>query len=287
LRDDGRLQGGGEDAAPLRLPDTVRDTLRRRLEPLDSADRELLSLASVVGREFDVVLLTQATGNPPETVLAYLTAATATGLVEETATIGRFRFAHALVHEAVYGDLLPAARAHLHRRVAEAREAHHATLADAPLGELAAHYARAAPLGTAAKAVECSVRAAEQATALFAYGDAILHYERALAALALLAPDERKRLEICLPLGSVAGRGALPQGARGVGPGGGRRARARGQAVLRPRGAEFRGGEPAVGRPRYRRDRAPRGGADRGGRRGRLRARTGARDARAGALLLG
>jgi tetratricopeptide (TPR) repeat protein len=228
LRDDGRLQGDGEDAAPLRLPDTVRDTLRRRLEPLDPADRELLSLASVVGREFDVVLLTQATGSPPETVLAHLTAATAMGLVEETTTIGRFRFAHALVHEAVYGDLLPAARAHLHQRVAEALEAHHATLADAPLGELAAHYARAAPLGTAAKAVECSVRAAEQAAALFAYGDAIVHYERALAALALLAPDERKRLEICLALGSVAVRAARYPQARQAFDQAARRARALG-----------------------------------------------------------
>ena len=195
LRDDGRLDDAGVDGAPVPLPDGVRDTLRRRLEPLDAADRELLSLASVVGREFDVVLLTLATGMSAEDVLARLTAATALGLVEETATVGRFRFGHALVHETVYGDLLPATRAHLHQRVASALEAHHADRTDPPLAELAAHYARAAPLGTAAKAVECSIRAAEQAVAIFAYGDALAHYERALAALALQAPDERKRLQ--------------------------------------------------------------------------------------------
>jgi tetratricopeptide (TPR) repeat protein len=208
LRDAGRLDDPDAEGAPVPLPDSVRDTLRRRLDPLDVEDRELLALASVVGREFDVVLLRLATGRSAEEVLARLTAATALGLVEETPTIGRFRFAHALVHETVYGELLPAARARLHQRVAEALEAHHADRADAPLGELAAHYARAAPLGTAAKAVECSVRAAEQAVALYAYGDAMSHYERALAALALLAPDERKRLEICLALGDVAVRAA-------------------------------------------------------------------------------
>ncbi len=208
LRDDGRLDDGAADGVPVPLPESVRDTLRRRLDPLEPEERELLSLASVVGREFDVVVLQHATGTTAEAVLARLTAATAIDLVEETATAGRFRFAHALVHETVYGDLLPAARAQLHQRVAAALEAHHADRADPPLGELAAHYARAAPLGTAAKAVEWSLRAAEQSAALLAYGDAITHYERALAALALQTPDERKRLEVCLALGGVAVRAA-------------------------------------------------------------------------------
>src|SRR5262249_43109359 len=115
LRDDGRLDGTRKDGAPVPLPESVRDTLRRRLEPLEPEDRELLSLASVIGREFDVVLLQQATGTTAEVVLARLAAATAIGLVEETAKVGGFRFAHALVHETVYGDLLPAARARLHQ----------------------------------------------------------------------------------------------------------------------------------------------------------------------------
>src|SRR4030095_1672492 len=101
-----------------------------------------------------------------------------------------------------------AGAARRHHGVGEAREVHSAGRVDPPLAELAAHYTRAAPLGTAAKAVECSLRAAEQAAALFAYGDAIAHYERALAALTLQAPDERKRLEVCLALGNVAVRAA-------------------------------------------------------------------------------
>jgi len=227
LRDDGRLDPP-VNAAPVLLPQTVRDTLRRRLDPLGDEERELLSLASVVGREFDIALLQQATETTAEAILACLTAATEIGLVEETATVGRFRFVHALVHETVYGDLLPAARARLHQRVAMALEAHYAGHADPPLGELAAHYVRAAPLGTAHKAVECSLRAAEQAAALCAYGDAIAHYERALAALAMQAPDERKRLEVCLALGAVAVRAARYPQARHAFDQAARRARALG-----------------------------------------------------------
>ena len=215
LRDDGRLDDTAADGAPVPLPESVRDTLRRRLDPLQPEDRELLSLASVVGREFDVVLLQRALDATAETVLARLAAATALGLVEETPTVGRFRFAHALVRETIYGDLLPAARARLHQRVAEALEALHADRADPPLAELAAHYARAAPLGTAAKAVDCSMRAAQQAAAILAYGDAMAHYERALAALALQAPDERKRLESVSPWATPpCGRPAFPRRGR-------------------------------------------------------------------------
>src|SRR5262249_55959976 len=117
LRDEGRLADAASEGAPVPLPESVRETLRRRLDPLESEDRELLSLASVIGREFDVVLLQHATGTSAEAVLARLTAATSIGLVEETTAVGRFRVAHALVHETDYGGLLPGARARLPPRV--------------------------------------------------------------------------------------------------------------------------------------------------------------------------
>ena len=249
LRDDGRLDDGDADGAPIPLPESVRDTLRRRLDPLEQDDRDLLSLAAVVGREFDVVVLERATATTAEAVLGRLAAASALGLVEETPAVGRFRFAHALVRETVYGDLMPAARARLHQRIAEALEAQCADRADPPLAALAAHYARAAPLGFAAKAVEFSLRAAEHATAVFAYGDAIGHYERALAALALEAPDERRRLDVYLALGDAAVRAARYPTARQAFDQAARRARALGdQDIARVRRPALRRGQPGVGR---------------------------------------
>jgi predicted ATPase len=84
LADDDRLRDRGRDAAPVPLPDSVRETLRRRLEPLDPEDRELLSLASVVGREFDVVLLSAAAGSSADAALGHLAAAVTAGLLEES-----------------------------------------------------------------------------------------------------------------------------------------------------------------------------------------------------------
>src|SRR5262249_53819865 len=97
-------------------------------------------------------------------------------------------------------------QARLHQRVAIALETLHGADADPPLTELARHFCRAAPLGMAAKAVEYAVRAAEQAATVGAYDDAMAHYERALAALALQAPDERRRLQVWLGLGDAPWR---------------------------------------------------------------------------------
>jgi tetratricopeptide (TPR) repeat protein len=206
LRDDGRLGDGSAFDEPVPLPQSVRDTVRLRLDPLAAEDRDLLSVAAVVGREFDVGVLHRAADLTPDTVLARLSGATAAGLVEEGAVPGRFRFAHALVRETLSADLLPLARARLHQRVAAVLETLHGTGGDPPLAEIAIHYARAAPLGAAAKAVEFSLRAGRQAMAMLAYEDAVAHYERALAALALEPPDDRRRMEVLLAVGDAAWR---------------------------------------------------------------------------------
>ena len=195
------------DAVRLPLPDSLREAIRRRIDPLSEDERGLLSMAAVIGREFDVALLQAASALPAEVVLARLTAAAAIGVVEEQERMGAFRFTHALIRELLYGDLLPAARAQLHRRVAAALETDHGSDADdASLDALAIHYFHAAPLGAAEKAFEYSMRAGRAATKLAAYGDAMAHYERALSALALQPPDERRRLTAAMAHGLAAWR---------------------------------------------------------------------------------
>src|SRR5262249_10941420 len=62
LKEEGRLGASLPSAAPLPLPETVRESIRRRLEPLPAAERDLLSLAAVAGQEFDVPVLQLAAG---------------------------------------------------------------------------------------------------------------------------------------------------------------------------------------------------------------------------------
>lgn len=204
------LRAGGTsippDAVRLMLPDSVRDAILRRLDPLSPDERSLLATAAVIGREFDATLLQAASTVPMPTVLAQLTTAAAEGVVEEHARAGTFRFSHALVREMLYADLLPAARVDLHRRVAEALEATHGAGDDAPLDALAFHYFHAAPAGSAGRAFDFSMRAAKQAARLLAHGDAMAHYERALGALSLQGADDRRRFGVCMQLGNAAWR---------------------------------------------------------------------------------
>ena len=114
--------------------------------------RELLALASVVGREFHTDVLAAVSGVEPVFVVDHLDEAVAIGMLMTVPNPpGRYRFAHEIVREVLYDDL-PATRAMtLHRAVAEAFEAIYAAELDLHAAELAHHFAMAAPAGTAAR----------------------------------------------------------------------------------------------------------------------------------------
>ena len=93
------------------IPEGVREAIRRRLRPLSEECRRILSVACVVGREFDLATLQRLWRSAVERVLVLLGEALAAGMVLETsAPLGRFSFAHALVRELLYDDLGPAER---------------------------------------------------------------------------------------------------------------------------------------------------------------------------------
>ncbi|MEU3016886.1 AAA family ATPase [Nocardiopsis sp. NPDC007018] len=106
------------------VPDGPRELLMRRVEPLTAITRKVLGLASVAGDRVDHALLAEvaeASGVGEddldealrEAVDARVLGATDTGYV----------FRHALLAEAVKGDLLPGQRVRAHRRYATALEA--------------------------------------------------------------------------------------------------------------------------------------------------------------------
>jgi len=46
----------------LSVPEGVRDIIRRQIDPLDEQSRKALTVASVIGGEFEFALLERATG---------------------------------------------------------------------------------------------------------------------------------------------------------------------------------------------------------------------------------
>ncbi len=188
------------------VPERVSEMLVHRFERLRPATLELLTLASVLGRDFALEPLERLAERPIEEVLGALEEAADAGLIVEE-QVGRFSFCHALVRDAVYERPVASRRRLMHLRAGEALE--RATGAtDATAAELAHHFHLA---GGDLRAAHYGVEAGEQAARAYAFEEASAHFERALAA----APEDEDelRMEAWLALGSVRWQGGEP-GAR-------------------------------------------------------------------------
>jgi DNA-binding CsgD family transcriptional regulator len=159
------------------LPPPLADVLLTRLEQLSGTAQQVVRVASVAGRRVGHELLARASDldNMPLDA-ALREAITHQVLVAEEGD--RYAFRHALLAEAVYGDLLPGERVRLH--------ATYARLIDETIDERE-------PLGSAAElahhriqshdvpgALTASVRAAAEAESLRAPAEAWQHLERVL-----------------------------------------------------------------------------------------------------------
>jgi class 3 adenylate cyclase/tetratricopeptide (TPR) repeat protein len=176
------------------LPTTIKDLLVRRLARLDEEPRAALDTAAVVGTEFELALLARVLDRPDDALAEMLErAARAHVVAEDTSMVGRYRFAHPLIREAVYGELSMTRRALVHRRIGEALEGLHADDLEAHADDLARHF-RAG--GDAAKAYRYHSRAAEAAQRVYAIDTAFEHLNGAIDSAAALGlrPESEPRL---------------------------------------------------------------------------------------------
>ena len=129
VRETVRLLGADvtlKDPGRLRVPlsGSVRTAIGRRLAPLSADAVQVLSVAAVVGREFDLPLLGSACELPIERILAGLSEAVALDVVTEgEGAAGRYRFSHDLIREVLYERLPIPAQVDPHRRVGASIEA--------------------------------------------------------------------------------------------------------------------------------------------------------------------
>ncbi len=198
------------------VPDSVRTIIRRRIAPFAEQTKFVMTIASLIGKEFDLALLAEITGVGGEQLIESLEQAAANSLVVEvTKTIGRYRFAHEVIREALRTELGKTARARLHRRIAAAIEELNSSDLEPHLAQLAHHYVEALPLGTAAKAVEYARLGAERARKELAFAEASRLYAIALRALdSVPRRDEVQRCEVLLAMGETQAQGRSLKDAR-------------------------------------------------------------------------
>lgn len=208
------LERGTRNAELIGVPPTVRDVIGRRLDRLSVECNRILTVAAVIGREFGLEVLGKAAESAGGPLLAVLEEAEAAQIIAAAdGGAGRYRFSHVLIRETLYEDLPSARRPSLHRQVGAALEAARGSDAERYLTELAWHFSQAAPVGEAEQAVTYAERAAGRAMRLYAYEEAIRHYEVALRSLAFFpGPAEERRCDLLLALGKAYA--AVSEGAR-------------------------------------------------------------------------
>ncbi len=187
----------------LEIPQSIKAVIGRRLQKASEACRRVLTIAAVIGREFDPDTLVRVSQLDEDAALDALDEAARLQLIRETKA-GRgvdYTFEHALIRQTLYEGLNARRRARLHQQVGQALEAASGTRLDERIEELAYHFGEAGP-ATAAKGIDYNARAARKAAGLFAMEEA----ERRLMVafeLAEAADDAPARANVLEGLGDL------------------------------------------------------------------------------------
>jgi predicted ATPase/class 3 adenylate cyclase len=176
--------------APFDLPETVERVVLARIDRLDPPSRELLSAASVLGRQFELPLL-RWIARERDVSDSVLTDLQGLGLIVEETPGVEYRFKHPLIQEAAYNSLLRSRRTEMHGRAAAAIENINEEIGEALYPVLARHHNAAANLEPAARYHRL---AGESAQRVFAVEEALRHFDAAVLCAERMPPAAASRV---------------------------------------------------------------------------------------------
>jgi tetratricopeptide (TPR) repeat protein len=191
-----KATGGWRSAArveEITVPDTIQGVIMARVDRLDEDLKQVLKLASVIGRSFFYRVL-RAISEAERELDRHLAELQHVEFIRERRRIPEleFIFKHALVQETTYDSILVDRRRQLHRQVGECVEALFPDRLEDFYGLLAYHYARAED---PRKAHEYLLKAGDQAGKVAADAEALPHYRQALAIYERMLGDRWDPLE--------------------------------------------------------------------------------------------
>jgi DNA-binding CsgD family transcriptional regulator len=172
----GSARWAPESMKAFRVPPSIHDIVRRRMEQLQPETRRILTLAAVVGERFRLELFQAVSGRDEPRLLAAIRELIAAHFVVE-ASADELAFRHALTREAVYASLLMRERQGLHQLIGETMEQLWGASGPSYAAALAYHFAQATVWE---KALRYSQLAGEQAQRLFAPREALAQFSLAL-----------------------------------------------------------------------------------------------------------
>jgi ABC-type transport system substrate-binding protein len=161
--------GAATELSPGELPATIQQAVEKRIEGLPDDLREILSIASVIGKSFEFRdLETLAEGKDVEDAIDQLVE---DGLIEEERESrgDRLAFSSGVVRDVLYGAISRRKRRSLHRRYAEQLEKRHSGRLERVYPQLVHHFSQG---DVPDKTVEYGLRLAKTALDAFSAEEA-------------------------------------------------------------------------------------------------------------------
>jgi tetratricopeptide (TPR) repeat protein len=188
----------------MSIPEGLRDVIGKRLSLISKDCNQLLSIASVIGREFNLEVLRKVSGLSDDELFSVCEEVKKAAVVEERTGVGAavtYRFAHAFFRQTLYEETIAPRRIRLHQQVARALEEIYAGRLEEHAAELAEHFSHSSDNADLEKAVSYGEMAAKRAIDVYAYGEAVRLLEQALKVQEILDPEDKaKRCDLLLEL---------------------------------------------------------------------------------------
>jgi DNA-binding CsgD family transcriptional regulator len=187
----------------LAVPQGIRGVINRRFDGLTDQCNQALTIASVIGREFDFDLLARITDSSDDDLLDVVDEALNAHIIEESpGATERYRFTHALIEQTLYERQNASRRARLHSRIGETLEDVYAENVEAHASELVRHFSRSSRRQDSEKALRYGKSAAKQAASVYAHGEAAAYLEQCVEIQNILDPhDNATRCDLLIALG--------------------------------------------------------------------------------------
>ncbi len=204
VRESGEWRTVDPDQLVMSIPEGLRDVIGKRLSNLSPECGQLLSMGSVMGREFRFEVLQRLADMPEEDLFKALQEAISAAVIEErtqTAAAVIYRFTHAFIRQTLYEEMIAPHRNRLHQQIAQALEEVFSSRLEDHAVELAEHFSHSTHPDDLTKAVQYGEMAANRAMAVFDYGEAVRSLEQTLQIQEVLDPgDQEKRCALLLDL---------------------------------------------------------------------------------------
>jgi len=201
---EGRWRPTKDTPLEMNIPEGLRDVIGKRLSLLSKECNQLLSVASVIGREFALETLKAVVSMNEDVFVNNLKEAVRLSILEERSQVGivRYRFTHAFFRQTLYEEMIAPQRLKLHQQVARALETQYAKRLQEHAAELAEHFSQSTDPADLTKAIAYGEMAAKRALDVYAYGEAARLLEQALKGQRVLDPDDKAKqcdllLSIC------------------------------------------------------------------------------------------